>query len=200
MRAHIPPEPIQADLPRRGPAAGDFEHARRDAQRRVRGHHLDAGDPLGEVAALARRHAARLAVLGVYVGQLLADAVGQRLGGAEVREEVAVAFEDVEFFRGGVLVVAAEGPGARRRRRVFGGEGERAEGDAEVEVGEDELDRGEDEAAVGDAEDGGVGGAGLGIPAQSVGPGDLHLADLDTAGFCKAESDVVPVVLGWVSF
>lgn len=66
---------------------------------------------------------------------------------------------------------------------------------AEVEVREDELDGGEEEACKRNAEVCWVGGFGLSVPAESVGPGDLDFVDLDAARFGEAKADVVPVVL-----
>ena len=45
-------------------------------------------------------------------------------------EEVAVSLQDIEFFCGGVLVLAAEGPGAGILRGVFGCEFKRANADS----------------------------------------------------------------------
>jgi hypothetical protein len=84
-------------------------------------------------------------VRSVDVGDFCAGAVGERFGGAQMREEIPVALEDVEFFCGRGFVVTAVGPGASRGLGVGGGEGEGALGDSEVEVGEDELDGGEED-------------------------------------------------------
>lgn len=60
-----------------------------------------------------------------------------------MREEGAVAREDVGFRRGGCGGGRGVGPGAGVLGRVGGGEGEGADCDANVEIGEDELDAGE---------------------------------------------------------
>ena len=77
--------------------------------------------------------------MGVDVRDLGAGDVGEGFGGAEVREEGAVAGEDVGFRgarggRGGGV-----GPGAGVFGRVARGEGEGADCDADIKVGEDEL-------------------------------------------------------------
>ncbi len=78
----------------------------------------------------------------VDVGYFVAGEVSEGLGGAEVREEGAVAGEDVGFRCAGGGGRGGVGPGAGVFCRVGGGEGEGAERDADVEVGEDELDAG----------------------------------------------------------
>lgn len=55
MRPHVPPEPIQTDLTRRGPRPRDLEDARRGAQAHVCGHDFSAGHPLGKLAAVLGR-------------------------------------------------------------------------------------------------------------------------------------------------
>ena len=132
-----------------GPYAGDLEDARRVPQRRVRGHDLDARHPLGRLAALVRRHVPLLPVPLVRVRDLPSRAVGQCLGGAQVRRPGAIAREDGELVHGDGFVVAAEGPGSRAGRGVGGCVGERAESDAEVKVREDELDAGNELACDG---------------------------------------------------
>ncbi len=117
----------------------------------------------------------------VDLGDLRARTISQRLGRSEMREEVAVSLEDIELLRGRRLVVAAVGPRAGRGVGVLDGEIQGAQGDAEVEVEEDELDGREEGSGEGDGEDGWVGSAGLGVPAEGVGPGDFHFVDLDAA-------------------
>lgn len=92
MRPNIPPKPIQPDPPPRRPGARSLKHPRRDPERRVRRHHLDRGNPLRRLAAGARRDIALCAVARVDVGDHGAGFIGERFGGAQVREEVAVAF------------------------------------------------------------------------------------------------------------
>lgn len=93
MRPDIPPEPIQPNLGSRRPRARHLEHARGHPQRRVRGRHLDAGDPLSDLAAIfsgdlrAGRGVARVLVDCVELG---AGFVGEGGRGAEVGEEVSV--------------------------------------------------------------------------------------------------------------
>jgi hypothetical protein len=140
MRPDIPPVPIQSHAGTRCPGTRHLKDPCSDSQPRIRRHDLHRRDPFCRFAALARGDVPLLGPRGVYRGDDLAGSVGKGLGGAEVRVEVPVALEDVEFIRGFVLVVATEGPGARVACRVLGGEVEGAEGDAEVEVGEDELD------------------------------------------------------------
>ncbi len=60
-----------------------------------------------------------------------------------MREEGAVAGEDVGFGRGGGGRGRCVGPGAGVIGCVGGSEGEGTECDADVEIGEDELDAGE---------------------------------------------------------
>lgn len=141
MCPDIAPEAIQAQATHRCARARGLENALRDAQARVRGHNLDACNPLGGFTALARGQ--RFALVGmreVDVGDDGAGAVGERFGGAEVREEGAVAGEDGELGHARGRGRWGEGPGARVLFGVSRGEGEGAEGDAEVEVGEDQLD------------------------------------------------------------
>ena len=59
--------------------------------------------------------------------------------------EVAIAGKYVELVRCGLLIVAAEGPGARLGARVSRGGGKCAKGNAEIEIREDELDTNEEE-------------------------------------------------------
>ena len=82
-------------------------------------------------------------MVGVDVRDLGTGEVCEGFGGAEVREEGAVAGEDVGFGRGGGGGGRGVRPGAGVFGCVGGGEGEGAECDADVEVGEDELDAGE---------------------------------------------------------
>ena len=140
MRPHIPPKPIQPNLLPRRPRSSNLEDARRNPQPDVRRDDLDARHPLRKLATSTRANVPFLAVLGVDVGSFLPGSVGEGLGGAEVRFEVAVPFQDVEFVGDVILVVAAKGPCAAVLARVGGCELQGAEGDAEVEVGEDELD------------------------------------------------------------
>lgn len=135
-----------------------------------------------------------LVALAIDGRDLRARAIEQRSRSEQVRVPGAVALEDVELVRGAVLVVAAEGPGARVLRRVGGGGVERAERDARVEVAEDELDRWQQEGREGDAEDVREGPFGGGVPAEGVGPGHADVGNADAAGFGEAEADAVPVV------
>lgn len=93
MRPNIPPEPIKPDLGRRRPRARHLEHPRRHPQPRVRGRHLDAGDPLRNLpAGLGGDLGAALGV-GVVLPlcvELEGCSVGESGGGAEMGEEVAV--------------------------------------------------------------------------------------------------------------
>lgn len=70
-------------------------------------------------------------------GDLGPGEVGEGFGGAEVREEGAVALQEVGFRVPGGRGVGGVWPGAGVGGGVGGGEGEGAEGDADVEVGED---------------------------------------------------------------
>lgn len=97
VRPDIPPEPIQPHLPRRRPRARHFENPSRDPQRRIGRHNLDARDPLGHLSPLRGRDVSFRAVAGVDVRDFGAGEVGQGFGGAEVREEGAVAGEYVGF-------------------------------------------------------------------------------------------------------
>lgn len=143
MRPDIPPEAIQPHLPGRRPRARRFKHPPRDPQGRIGRHDLDARDPLRDLSPLRRRDVSLRAVVGVDVGDFGAGEVGEGFGGAEVREEGAVAREDVGFGCGGGGGGGGVGPRAGVFGCVGGGEGEGAECDADVEVGEDELDAGE---------------------------------------------------------
>lgn len=145
MRPNIPPKAIQPDLRPRRPTPRHLKHAARHTQARIRGDHLHARHQLRELAPLARVQLPPVVAVGVVVGGVelggeRAGAVGQRVGGGQVRVEVAVALEHVELLERRVLVVAAVRPGARVLARVGGGEVDGTLGDAEVEVGEDELD------------------------------------------------------------
>ena len=82
-------------------------------------------------------------MLRVDGGDFGTGGVGEGFGGAEVREEGAVAGEDVGFRRAGCGGGRGVGPGAGVFGRVGSGEGEGTACDADIEVGEDELDAGE---------------------------------------------------------
>lgn len=165
MRPDIPPVPIQARIPRRSPRSRNLKHPRRNPQRRVRRHDLRTRHKLRHIASLSRRHIPLLAMRGIDGRELGHGLVNQRLGGEQVRVEVAVALEDVEFVGRLLLVLAAEGPWARGRGGVFLGGLDGALRDAEVEVGEDELDGWEEEGGERVEEDFGDGSFGHGVPA-----------------------------------
>lgn len=91
MRANIPPKAVQPDLTRGRARARDLEHPRRHAQARVGGDHLDAGYPLGPVAAFLGGEPGPVArVRAVQPVCLGAGPVRERLGRPQVRVEVTV--------------------------------------------------------------------------------------------------------------
>lgn len=96
MRPDIPPKAIQPHLPLRRPRARHLKHPPRNPQRRLRRHDLDARHPLRRLPPLRGRHISFLTVC-VEICDLGARDVGERFRGAEVREEGAVAGEDVGF-------------------------------------------------------------------------------------------------------
>ena len=134
MRPDIPPIPFQPHFPARRPRSRNLKHPRRDLQRCIRGHNLRARHPLRHIAPLLCRDIALGTVVGVDVCEFGTGNVSEGGGGAEVREEGAVALEDVGFVRAGGGGAGGVGPGAGVFRGVGGGVGEGAEGDAEVEV------------------------------------------------------------------
>lgn len=112
MRPDIPPVPIQSDLPRRRPGARYLKNAARDPERRIGSHDFDARDPLGHLSPLCCGYVPLLAVVLVDVGDFGPGDVGEGFGRAEVREEGAIAGEDVGFGRGGRGGGGGVGPGA----------------------------------------------------------------------------------------
>lgn len=106
VRPDVPPEAIQPDLGGCRLGAGDLEDPRGHPKPSVRRDDLDAGDPLRQLAALARRQLVALGlVLLVYALRDQADLVRESLGRAEMGVEVAVLGEDVELVGGFLLVL-----------------------------------------------------------------------------------------------
>ena len=119
MCPHVPPKPIKPHLRRRGPRTRSLKHPARDSERRVRCDDLYARYPLGNFSALGCGDVALFAVEEIDVADLGAGDVGEGFGGAEMREERAVALEDVGFFCAGGDGSRGVGP----RTGVFGGVG-----------------------------------------------------------------------------
>lgn len=109
MCSDIPPKSIQAHFLTRRLRARDFKYARGDAQASVSCDDLDACDPLRQLSALAGGKLCTgvetTAVVGVDCVDLLARAICEGRGGAQVRVKVAVAFEDVELVRCFIFVL-----------------------------------------------------------------------------------------------
>lgn len=111
MSADVAPESIQADLQCSSPRAGHLEDPRGNSKPHVRGDHLDASNPFRNFTSLVCSEARSIGrVTFIECGELVTSTISQSLGGSEMREEVSVALEDVELFRGCVLVVTSEGP------------------------------------------------------------------------------------------
>lgn len=110
MCPNIPPKPIKPNLPPRRPAPRDLKHTSRNSKCRISSHNFSTRYPFCGVATLSFGDGACFAVLGVYVCDGEAGTIGERLGCSEVSEEVPVAFEDIELFGGGLLVVTSEWP------------------------------------------------------------------------------------------
>lgn len=112
MRPDIPPVSIQSDLARGRPGARYFENTARDPECRIGSHNFDARNPLGHLSPLCCGHVPLLAVVLVDVGDFGPGEVSEGFGRAEVREEGAVAGQDVGFGRGGGGGGGSVGPGA----------------------------------------------------------------------------------------
>ena len=97
MRPHIPPEPIQPNLAARCPRPRHLKHPTRNPRRCIRRHNLHARNPLRYVSALLGCDVPFRAVVDVDGGDFEAGDVGEGGGGAEVREEGAVALQNVGF-------------------------------------------------------------------------------------------------------
>ena len=120
MRPNIAPEPIQPDLHRCRPGTSNLKDTRRYPQPNIRGNHLDTGNPLGQLTPLPGRQPwPVIRMLSIQGGDLLSSPIRQRLGRAEMREEVPVPLENVELLCRGGLVVTAKGPWAGRAHGVF---------------------------------------------------------------------------------
>ena len=111
MCPHVPPKPIKSHFRRRGPRTGRLKHPTRDPQRRIRRDDLHARDPFRHFSPLGRGDISLLAVEEIDVADLGAGDVGERFGGTEVREERAVALEDVGFLCAGGDRGGGVGPG-----------------------------------------------------------------------------------------
>lgn len=134
MRPDISPKPIQTHLTSRRPRSRHFKHPARHPQRRIRGHHLHARHPFGDFPPLGGGDVPLLATVVVDRCDLQAGDIGESFGGAEVCEEGAVALEDIRFFDAFGDGVRGVRPEAGVFGGVVGGEGESAQGDADVEV------------------------------------------------------------------
>src|SRR5438067_6712066 len=140
VRADVAPEPVEAVGVARRAGAGDFEDRRGDVEGDVGGDDLQRGDLFGQFASFGPGQGR---ATGVGSGQVAGDAVGQRRSAAEPGGEVAVGGEHVRILSRGRGI--AQYPRPAGGAGVLACRGERAFGDAEVEVPEHGLDRGSDE-------------------------------------------------------
>ena len=101
MRPDIPPKAIKPHLRRPGPRPRRLKNPARDPERRVRCDHLDTRYPLRDFPPFGRGDVSLFAVEEVDVADFGAGDVGEGFGGAEMREERAIALEDVGFFGAG---------------------------------------------------------------------------------------------------
>lgn len=134
---NISPEAVEAHLSARRTASSYFEYASGDPKRSVSRHHLGAGHPLRSLTSLPLSDTSLLAMLLVHRRNFSSSTIGQCLSCSEMSEEVAVAFENVEFLGWRLLIVTAIWPGTSRIVCVFCSKVQGAECDAKVEVRED---------------------------------------------------------------
>ena len=130
MRPNIPPKPIQTNILPRRPTPRKLKHTRRNPQPLISSHHLRARNPLRKLSPLPLANLAILPILSIDFSSLVTSTISQCLRGSQVREEIAIAFEDIEFLAGGGLVIAAVRPGAGGGVGVVCCEFERAERDS----------------------------------------------------------------------
>jgi len=109
MRPNVPPKPIQTYSRTRRFRACDLKHPRSNPQAGICCNDLDARNPFRQLPSLTRSQlpsGIQIACIFIEDGiDFLACAVCQGGCGAEVGMEVAVAFEDVEFVCGFLLVL-----------------------------------------------------------------------------------------------
>lgn len=106
VRPNITPEAIQTDPGGGGLGTSHLEDARSDPQTSVGSDDLDAGYPLGQLAALPDGQLVPLrGVLGIDRVHDQASFIGQGLSSTEMSEEVAVCGEDVKLLRCFTLVL-----------------------------------------------------------------------------------------------
>jgi len=109
MRPNVPPEPIQAHSRPCRFRACDLKHTRSNSQAGISRNDLDTCHPFRQLASLPCSQlpsGIQIACIFIEDGiDFLACAVCQGGCGAEVCVEVPVAFEDIEFVCGFLLVL-----------------------------------------------------------------------------------------------
>lgn len=141
VRPEISPEAIQSNLQARGTRSRDLEHTIGDPKSDISCDDLDTGDPLSNLSSFLGSQGGPVgSIAGMKCTELLARSVGEGFCSAEVREEVTVALENIEFVCCGLFIVASKGPGTGGGGGVFRSEFESTDSDSEIKVTKDELD------------------------------------------------------------